>query len=305
MDFIEQLPSSNGYIVIMVIVDRLSKYAHFVALKHPYTAVTIAKAFITNVVRLHGIPTAIVSDRDKVFTDGQTEVVNRTLEQYLRCFASDQPRKWVEWIPWAKFSYNTSIHSATKMTPFEAVYGIPPPHLVTYVPGTSRVQAVDEYLRDRDTILRELRHNLSLARQRMKSHTDLKRWEVSFEVGDYVYLKLQPYRQTSVAFRASMKLAPRFFGPYYIIGKVGTVAYRLALPPSSQIHNVFHVSMLRKHLGPIHTSASNQLPHVSDDFTILPQPKAILDRRVIQKGKYHPKFEILVKWRGAPNEDAT
>ncbi|KAK9189481.1 hypothetical protein WN943_018078 [Citrus x changshan-huyou] len=295
MDFIEGLPSSNGYTVIMVVVHRLSKYAHFVALKHPYTAVTIAKAFVANVVRLHGIPTAIVSDRDKVFvssfwqalfqlqgtklrmsssyhpqTDGQTEVVNLTLEQYLR-----------------------------------SVYGIPPPHLLTYVPGTSRVQAVDEYLRDRDTILRELRHNLSLARQRMKSQADLKRQEVSFKVGDYVYLKLQPYRQTSVAFRASMKLAPRFFGPYQIIGKVGTVAYRLALPPGSQIHNVFHVSMLRKHLGPIHTSASNQLPPVSDDSIILPQPEAILDRRVIQKGKYQPKSEILVKWRGAPNEDAT
>ena len=110
--------------------------------------------------------------------------MNRILEQYLRCFAGDQPRKWVEWIPWAEFSYNTSIHSATKMTPFEAVYGIPPPHLLTFVPGTSRVQAVDEYLRDRDTILRELRHNLSLARQRMKIQADLKRREVSFEVGD-------------------------------------------------------------------------------------------------------------------------
>lgn len=119
------------------------------------------------------------------------------------------------------------------MTPFEAVYGIPPPHLLTYVPGTSHIQAVDEYLRDRDTILRELCHNLSLARQRMKSRAGLKHREVSFEVGDYVYLKLQPYRQTSVAFRASMKLAPRFFRPYQIIGKVGTVAYRLALPPSS------------------------------------------------------------------------
>ena len=330
MDFVKGLPSSNGYTVIMVIVDRLSKYAHFVALKHPYTTVAIAKAFVANVVRLHGIPTDIVSDRDKVFvssfwqalfqlqgtklsmsssyhpqTDGQIEVVNRTLEQYLRCFAGDQPRKWVEWIPWAEFSYNMSIHSATKMTPFEAVYGIPLPHLLTYVPGTSCVQAVHEYLQDRDTILRELRHNFSLARQRMKSQTGLKRREVSFEVGDYVYLKFQPYRQTSVAFRASMKLAPRFFGPYQIIGKVGTITYRLALPRSSQIHNVFHVSMLQKHLGPIHTSASNQLPPVSDDSIILPQPEAILDRRVIQKGKHQSNSEILVKWRGAPNEDAT
>ncbi|KAA8536795.1 hypothetical protein F0562_029273 [Nyssa sinensis] len=80
-----------------------------------------------------------------------------------------QSKKWVEWIPWAKFSYNTSIHSATKITPFEAVYGKPPPSLLTYVPGTARVQAVDEYLQDRDQILRELRRNLQLAQERMKS----------------------------------------------------------------------------------------------------------------------------------------
>jgi hypothetical protein len=127
-------------------------------------------------------------------SDGQTEVVNRTLEQYLRCFVGDQPRKWFEWTLWAEFSYNTSIHSSTKMTPFEAVYGVPPPNLLAYIPGTSRIQAVDEYLRDRDTILLELRHNLQLAQNLMKCQADQHRREVSFTMGDYVYLKLQPYR---------------------------------------------------------------------------------------------------------------
>ncbi|KAL9447417.1 hypothetical protein AB3S75_014979 [Citrus x aurantiifolia] len=302
MDFIERLPPSNGYTVIMVIIDRLTKYAHFVALKHPFTAITVAKAFVANVVRLYGIPTSIVSDRDKVFissfwqalfqlqgtqlcmsssyhpqSDGQTEVVNRTLEQYLRCFTGDQPRKWTEWIPWAEFSYNTFIHSSTKMTPFETVYGFPPPSPLAYVPGTSRVQAVDEYLRDRDAILRELRHNLSVARDRMKSQADQNRREVSFMVGDYVYLKLQPYRQTSMAFRRSMKLAPRFYGPYQIV---------------------------EKHAG-TNAPASTQLPPVAEDSTILPQPEAVLNHRVIRKGKYRPRSEILIKWKGAPMEDAT
>ena len=329
MDFIEGLPSSNGYTIIMVVVDRLTKYAHFVALKHPFSTVSVAKEFVANVVRLHGIPTFIVSDWDKVFisafwrtlfnlqgtklcmsssyhpqSDGQTEVVNRTLEQYLCCFAGDQPRKWFEWTPWAEFSYNTSIHSSTKMTPFEVVYGVPPPNLLAYIPGTSRIQAVDEYLRDRDTILLELRHNLQLAQNRMKCQADQHRREVSFTMGDYVYLKLQPYRQTSVAFRASLKLAPRFFGPYKVLEKVGLVAYKLALPPGSQIHDVFHVSLLRKHLGPV-TPSSPELPPVSVTSVVLPQPEVVLDRRVIRKGNYSPKSEILVKWVGAPAEDAT
>jgi hypothetical protein len=329
MDFIEGLPTSNGYTVIMVIVDRLMKYAHFAALKHQFTSAIVAKVFIANVVRLHRIPASIVTDRDRVFlssfwqalfqlqgtqlcmsssyhpqSDDQTKVMNRTLEQYLCCFAGDQPKKWVEWLPWAEFSYNTSLHLSTKTTPFEAVYGTLPSTLLTYVPGTSRIQAVDESLRDRDAILKELRHNLSLAQNRMKCQAGQHRRDVSFEVGDHVYLKLQPYRQSSVAFRASMKLSARFFGPYQIVGKVSQVAYKLLLPPGSLIHDVFHDSLLRKHHGQV-TQPPPHLPLVSDSSTIFPEPEAILDRRIIRKGQYRPKSKILVKCKGALVEDAT
>lgn len=93
-------------------------------------------------------------------SDGQTEVVNQILEQYLRCFTGDLPRKWFDWIPWVEFSYNTFVHSSTKITPFEAVYGVPSSSLLTYVLETSNVQVVDEHLRDQDSIIRELRRNL-------------------------------------------------------------------------------------------------------------------------------------------------
>ncbi|GKA74164.1 hypothetical protein Tco_0780466 [Tanacetum coccineum] len=168
------------------------------------------------------------------------------------------------------------------MTPFEAVYGIPPPNLLTYVPGTCRVQAVDDYLQDRDSIMRELHHNLSTSRNRMKCQDDQKRREVTFVVGDYVYLKLQPYRQGSVAFRASMKLAPCYFRPYEVLEKVDPMAYKLALPNGSQIHDVFHVSLSRKHIGSLVNPISVTLPHMTDEYAILPQ-------RVIHKEKYRPK----------------
>jgi hypothetical protein len=138
----------------------------------------------------------------------------------------------------------------------------------------------------------------------MKCQVDQWRREVSYEVSDFVYLKLQPYRQTSMAFRSSLKLSPRYFGPYQIIEKVGPVPYRLALPLGSLIHNVFHVSMLKKHVGPV-TTISTQLPPVSDEANILPQPETVLDRRVIQKGQYRPKVEVLIKWKGASADDAT
>ncbi|KAL5781783.1 hypothetical protein ACOSP7_006812 [Xanthoceras sorbifolium] len=273
----------------------------------------MAKAFVSNIVKLHGFPKSIVSDRDKIFissfwtnlfklqgielkmsssyhpqTDGQTEVVNRTLEQYLCCFIGYQPRKWMD-----------CLYSATKTTPFKVVYGVSPPGFLLYVPGTTQVQAVEEYIHDRTAVIKELRHHLTLAQERMK-----KRREVQFQAGDFVYLKLHPYRQTSMAFRSSMKLSPLFFGPFEILEKIGQVAYRLALPYGAQIHDVVHVSLLRKHLGD-RPPAVPSLPPVSDESSILPIPETILDRRIIQKGKYRPHTEVLVKWAGASIEDAT
>lgn len=124
MDFIVGLPNCKGNSVIMVVVDRLSKYTHFVPMSHPYSATSVAQSFIDNVFKLHGLPNTIVSDQDPVFighfwkelfrlqnsklclssgyhpqTDGQTEVMNRCLETYLRCFIAGQPKKWVQWLP--------------------------------------------------------------------------------------------------------------------------------------------------------------------------------------------------------------
>lgn len=158
------------------------------------------------------------------------------------------------------------------------MYGIPPPALITYIPGTSRVAAVDTYLHDRDAILLELRSNLLRAQGRMRSFADRHRRDLTFEVGTYVLVKLQPYRQQTVVSRSSMKLAPRFFGPYQILEKIRPAAYRLALPSGSLIHDVFHVSLLRKHFGPV-PAVRTPLPIIdAETSTVLPQPEAILDR---------------------------
>lgn len=224
MDFIEGLPKSEGYNSILVVVDRLSKYAHFSLLKHPFTAQTVAAIFVRDVVKLHGFPRSIISDRDKVFlsrfwtelfrlqgtslhhstayhpqTDGQTEVVNRCVETYLRCFSYSKPRRWSTWISWAEYWYNTTFHSSTNTTPFRAVYERDPPPLIRFGSDSTSVLAVDQLLQERDLILNELKDHLCCAQSKMKASADAHRRAAQFEVGDFVYIKLRPYRLRSLA----------------------------------------------------------------------------------------------------------
>jgi len=107
--------------------------------------------------------------------------VNRILEQYLRCFVCDKPKKWVDWLPWAEYSYNTSVHTSTKLIPFQVVYGRLPPKILSYVPGTTKVRAVEDYLQDPDLMLKTLRANLFKAQCRMKQLADQRHREVEFE----------------------------------------------------------------------------------------------------------------------------
>ncbi|KAL0560863.1 hypothetical protein IC582_001277 [Cucumis melo] len=232
MDFIEGLPKAGSMNVIMVVVDRLSKYAYFVTMKHPFSAKQVAIEFIDKIVRRHGIPKSIISDRDKIFlsnfwkelfyamdtilkrstafhpqTDGQTERVNQCLETYLRCFCNEQPNKWHQFIPWAELWYNTTFYSSTRTTPFQAVYGRPPPPLISYGDKKTPNDEVETMLKERDLAISALKENLTIAQNRMKKFVDSKRRELKFKVGDEVYLKLRPYRQRSLAKKRAEKLA--------------------------------------------------------------------------------------------------
>lgn len=137
----------------------------------------------------------------------------------------------------------------------------------------------------------------------MKQYVDSKRSEREFVVGDMVFLKLQPYRQTSVAMRRNLKLAARFYGPYDVIRKLGPVAYELKLPPSSKIHPVFHVSQLKKKIGD-RVIPSQEPPFCSDDGQILAEPVAILDRKMVKKGN-KVVVQVLVQWANLSREEAT
>ncbi|GJV38096.1 retrotransposable element Tf2 [Tanacetum coccineum] len=246
-----KLPTSYGKLVILVVVDRLSKYAHFIPLAHPFTASQVAQVFLDQVYKLHGLPESIVSDRDKVFlsnfwkalfaelkvklklstayhpqTDGQTEVVNRSLGCYLRCMCGEKPKEWIKWLPLAEFWYNTNYHTSTKTTPYEAVYCQTPPIHVPYIPGDSRVEEVDRTLQAREEAIKMLKFHLK-----------------SFSLTE----------------------------------KIGEVAYRLELLSLSQIHPVFHISQFKKCHGKDHSVGV--LPQLREDGLLENKPMAILERR--------------------------
>lgn len=149
---------------------------------------------------------------------------------------------------------------------------------------------VDNWARERGAVSRMLKENLQIAQGRMKFYADKNRSEREFALHDWVYLRLQPYRQTTLALHRNMKLAPKFYGPFQIIQKIGTVAYKLQLPDDAKIHPVFHVSLLKRKLGQ-NMTAQSTLPPVSPDGNLQMEPVAVLNRRMIKR---HNK--AVVQW---------
>nr|GEV04413.1 Ty3/gypsy retrotransposon protein [Tanacetum cinerariifolium] len=266
MDFIDGLPRSEGYIVIMgTELKRSTAY-------HPQT-------------------------------DGQTKMVNRSLEAYLRCFSSENPKQWATWLSWTEYWYNTSYHTSTNTTPFKVLYGRDPPRIIPYEVSSTATFEVDHYLQERDKILEELRKNLLKVQQTMKNKADgHRRWE-SFVVGDYVFLKLRPYRQQSVARQRNEKLAPKYFGPFEVVERIGAVAYKLKLSDSSSIHPVFHVSQLRRVIGI--EVAEPVLPEgLTEDMEVILQPEEVLGIREGSNSTQGSR-EALIRWKNLPFYEAT
>ncbi|KAL4579110.1 hypothetical protein LXL04_015245 [Taraxacum kok-saghyz] len=288
MDFVEALPKVAGKSVLLVVVDQ--------------TIVTDRdKVFQSNfwkeLFRLSGSQLSFTTAYHPQ-SDGQTEFVNRTIEMYLWCLTGDKPRKWLAWLPWAEYYYNTSYHTALKTTPFKLVYGRDPPKLLNYVGGHSKVEAVDQMLIDRTEFLATAKIRLAGAQQRMKVTYDSHHRSLEFQEGDWVWLKLQPYRQLTVAKGKFTKLSPQFYGPFQVLQRIGAVAYRLALPEGSRVHNVFHVSLLKPHQG-MPPDEPTVLPPLADGKTLL-QPY-----KVLQERWFEGVPELLVQWVPDDEDSAT
>jgi hypothetical protein len=323
MDFIEGMPKVGGKTVILTVVDRFSKYAHFLPLAHPYTVESVARVFFAEIVRLHGVPQSIVSARDPVFTsafwralmaatgsklqmstafhpqsDGQSEAANKVITMYLRCFTGDRPKQWIRWLPWAEYIYNTAYQVSTKTTPFSIVYGREPPSLRSYEPGETRVQAVAKAMEDRDELLADVRYRVEQAQVVAKRNYDQKHRAITFAPREWVWLRVRHRTPLSLPTVTTGELKPRYYGPYQISELVNPVAARLVLPAGAKIHNVFHVGLLKKFVGvppdvppswpPMHNGAA------------LPVPERAVRMRLARGVR-----QVLVQWADAPPSAAT
>ncbi|XP_014506463.1 uncharacterized protein LOC106766231 [Vigna radiata var. radiata] len=270
-DFVIGLPPSNGYTMLLVVVDRFSKAVHLGTIHSDFTAYKVAELFVTLVCKHHGLLKSIVSGRDLIFisrfwsdlfkfsdtllrmsssyhsqTDGQTKVMNHTIEQYLRAFVHNKPNHWFKYLPWVEYHYNNAIHSGFRLTLFEVVYGKPPSSIPTYIEDTS-----------------------------------------SNAVFGHKY----------------HKLAKRFCGPYKVLERIGPIAYKIELSPQSKIHNVFHCSMLKCHEGAVPPSIDHLPPEFVENSPLVTS-LLVLDFKTIPMDGVPTRF-ALVQWNELSPDDTS
>jgi hypothetical protein len=272
MDFIVGLPrTAKGFDSIWVIVDHLTKIAHFLPVKTDHPVAVYAQLYIARILSLHGVPKTIVSDHGPQFvskfwkelykslgtnllhssayhpqTSGQTERVNQILEDMLRTCVLEFPQKWDDCLPLGEFSYNNSYQESIKMAPFEALYGRRCRTPLNWSEPGERWYFRPDLVKETEAKVQRIRHHLKEAQARQKSYVDKRRRPLFFQVKDYVYLKVSPMKGVN-HFGVKGKLEPRYIGPFLILEQCGPVAYRLQLLETlSAVHNVFHVSQLKK-----------------------------------------------------------
>jgi hypothetical protein len=317
IDLITQLPESNNEeghkcTAIIVVVDRLTKRAHFFAHNDNCTSADVAEILFNRVFTLHGLPKQIVSDRgthfsSRVFkefcqklgikssmstayhpqTDGQTERVNQTLEQYLRIFSHHRQDNWATLLPTAEFAYNNAPNESTKLSPFFVEYGYNP----RMAPGAYNVTnapSLSDLFLERAEAQEQAKAGIALAADHATWYYDQERQPTPFKVGDLVLI-----RADEVKARMN-KLSAKHLGPYEIIDVPGPVNFKLKLPPHSKVHPVFHASKLLPYYKD--TIGDRNLPQPgpleSEGYDVY-EVESILDSRVHRK-----KVQYLVHWKG-------
>ena len=324
LDFVTKLPlTEDGFDTILVIVDKLSKYVHLIPCKETVTAEGVAKLYFEHIFGNHGMPRRIVSDRDTRFTslfwktlhkilgtklamstayhpqtDGQTEEKNQVMEQILRFLIFHEQTDWKEKLPYVQFAMNNMVNT-TKFSAFKLTSGFDllVPSALIQGKTNSNIPSLDNLIQSRQEMIQTAVKALKQAQKNQEKYANTKRRDLTFQVGDQVWVDTKNLRWAQRIQRPFQKLAERRIGPFPVEKVVNKTAYTLKLPSNLKIHPTFHVSLLTpfekatKHFSG--RKESNPPPvRVDADGEQYTVEEILADKKV--KGK--PQY--FIKWEG-------
>lgn len=331
MDFVTHLPpTKSGFDCITTFVDRFSKRVRFVASRGTDSATDVADCFFTNIFRLHGLPDSIVSNRDPKFTskfwshlmlccgiqlkvstsrhpqtDGSTEIMNRMLGNYLRCYCSFHQHDWDKLLPSAEFSYNSAKVDSSKMSPFEADLGWQPksPLELFGKQNNNRLQSVSDFRASLHASFRSAIFAQRLAQARQAAYNGKRYTPPQYKVGERVFLSRTLFTDSSSAARSSQKLCVRLVGPFKILEIINKNALRLELPKDISIHPIVHVEHTTKaHEQPIDIRMfpdEKTEPFIDEHGDTVIEVSEILAHRKRGRG-----WQFLTIYKHAPHHEA-
>jgi hypothetical protein len=327
-DFITELPISKfsgvTYDAIMVVVCRLTKMAHYIPARADWNGTELAQAWIREIIRLHGVPERIISDRGPLMnathwetfnhylnarrvltsayhpeTDGQTERQNQTLEQYLRIYCTLEQDDWATWISIAEFAYNDSVHATTGTTPFRANLGVDPrsANWPTMALGEGESPMAEDLASKVLSLQAECKRKIIAVNAYQKEYADKKRLPIPFKVGDQVLVSNRHVKSK----RPKKKLDWKYVGPGVILAQIGPSSFKVDVPGLDNVHPVFHASLLepftkRGVIPHPNTPITDTLRSYGDDVYEVDE---LLDRRQNENNQW----EYLVKWKGYEEEE--
>ncbi|QRW26231.1 Retrotransposable element Tf2 protein [Rhizoctonia solani] len=318
-DMIVGLPTSEGFDAIFTVINRFSKMVHFIPTHSTASAIDIANLFMLYIWKLHGLPRSTVSDRGPNFnakfirhlykrldikptfstayhpqTDGQTERIQREVKVFIRMFGNHRQSNWVSLLPIAEFALNNLKQTSTGKSPFQICYGMNPRFTIGQKLDET-VPNADEHAEFLEKGYDKVKAALSLAQEKMKYFYDQRhREEEEIQVGDKVWLS----HQNISTDRPSIKLSHKKLGPYLVIEKIGSHAYKLQLPHTMRIHPVFHINLLTKfHPDPHGRNPPQPAPIITEEGEEEYKVERIIDSKWKGRGKSR-KLWYLVKWKG-------